>query len=99
MRMPGFSADASLYNRGGQYEHLYTQKDRIDGMTVVTASETGTTPSPTVTVIGSKTDTTSLLPLKSTCKTYRLCALLNDKDTCSTFTVCPTHFPLVSQGV
>lgn len=39
MRMPGFSAEKSLYNRGGQYEHLDKQIDRIDKLAVVPAWE------------------------------------------------------------
>ena len=37
MRMPGFSAEVSLYNRGGQYEYLNTQTDRAGGRAVTPA--------------------------------------------------------------
>jgi len=47
MRMPGFSAESSLYNHGGLYEHLDTQKDGTDGMTVVPAFSVGDPYGPT----------------------------------------------------
>ena len=37
MSMPGFSAEVSLYDRSGQYEHLDTQTDRAGRKAVTPA--------------------------------------------------------------
>jgi len=41
MKMPGFRAEASLFNRGGQYEYLDMQMDRTNRTTIIPAETSG----------------------------------------------------------